>query len=295
MASAVNFSGIVRRCFKFQSSCSLVRNTSFQQQLYHRNNLLRLTTTIRNRFVHSDAVEQNTTQDPSPLEHDDYFDIKTLPTVEDLYKARVHFGHAQGNRHEHMKPYLFGCRMGIDIIDLDQTLVHMQLALNFLAHMAYRRAVILFILQSSQHGHQVEKAARDCGEYSHTREWSSGLFTNAKFGEASSNRYPDVCVFLSTMSGSYQEHPAVAECAKVGIATVGVVDSNVNPSIVTYPIPGNDDSTASITHYLDLFSRAITAGKVRREIHDLMGEQKKLQESSQENSQENRTEDSSMK
>ncbi len=71
-----------------------------------------------------------------------------------------------------------------------------------------------------------------------------------QFGAYSTNRYPDVCVFLSTMSGSHQEHPAVAECAKVGIATVGVADSNVNPTMLTYPIPGNDDSTASINYYL---------------------------------------------
>ena len=53
------------------------------------------------------------------------------------------------------------------------------------------------------------------------------------------------------MSGSHEQHPALAECAKVGVATVGIVDTNVNPSLVTYPVPGNDDSAASITHYLE--------------------------------------------
>ena len=78
-----------------------------------------------------------------------------------------------------MKPYLFGCRLGVDIIDLDQTLAHLQRALNFLAHVAYRKGIILFIMKSPMHGHLVEKTAKQCGEFAHTRRWKTGLFTNA--------------------------------------------------------------------------------------------------------------------
>jgi len=214
--------------------------------------------------------QQDDVTDLPPLQQKDYFDVEQLANVPDLFKARVHFGHYKGSRNEHMKPYLFGCRVGVDIIDLNHTKTHLARALNFVAHMAYRRAVILFVHQSSQHGHQVELAAASCGEYSHTRKWAAGLFANNKLGDPETSPYPDVCIFLSTMSGSHEQHPALAECAKVGVATVGIVDTNVNPSLVTYPVPGNDDSSASITHYLDVFTKAVNVGKLRREIDEMI-------------------------
>lgn len=77
-----------------------------------------------------------------------------------------------------MKPYLFGCRLGVDIIDLDQTLPHFHCALNFMAHMAYRGGLFLFLTKSQQFAPMVEKLAVDCGEYAHTRPWGEGTFTN---------------------------------------------------------------------------------------------------------------------
>jgi len=268
------------RTFGFIRGCIVHRPS-----LVNQPNLWRLSSTSTSLSSQPEVDDVKSTDDQqisstsvtNPLEHDDYFKVKNTTSIRELYKARVHFGHTKGNRNVYMKPYLYGCRMGIDIIDLNKTLTHMQLALNFLAHMAYRRAVILFILQSSQYGHHVEKAAIACGEYSHTRQWKIGLFTNKRFGEKT--RYPDVCVFLSTKTGSQQpQHPAIGECAKMGIATVGIVDTNVNPTIITYPIPGNDDTLESIEHYLHLFKGAITAGKMRREIDDMRMNQLKQQE-----------------
>jgi len=260
-------------------------------QLRHRRDFsttLKLNS-VQNPFANSDVIsefdrqqevvreaEEDVVTSQEILKHRDYFDVEKLANLEDLYKNRCHFGHYKGNRNEHMKPYLFGCRQGVDIIDLDKTKQHLFKALNFIAHMAYRRAVVLFVHQSSQFGHQVELSAKSCGEFSHTRMWSAGLFANNKLGDPDTTPYPDVCIFLSTMSGSHQEHPALHECAKVGIATVGVVDSNANPSLVTYPVPGNDDSLASVNHYLDVFTKAVKAGKLRRELDDVMDEEIEL-------------------
>ena len=77
-----------------------------------------------------------------------------------------------------MKPYLFGCRLDVDIIDLDQTLPHFHKALNFLAHIAYRGGIILFLTKSQQFAPIIEQLAIDCGEYAHTRPWMEGTFTN---------------------------------------------------------------------------------------------------------------------
>ena len=78
----------------------------------------------------------------------------------------------------HMKPYLYGCRLDVDIIDLDQTLSHIHRALNFLAHIAFRKGIILFLMKSQQYGHLVEQLALDSEEYAHTRPWLDGTFTN---------------------------------------------------------------------------------------------------------------------
>nr|CAB3263999.1 28S ribosomal protein S2, mitochondrial-like [Phallusia mammillata] len=187
-----------------------------------------------------------------PLKHEDFFGVKDLVTVEDLFKARVHYGHKLGSRNENMKEYLFGCRLDVDIFDLDKTIVHMHTALNFLAHMAFREAIILFITKNPIYAHKVETMAKECGQYAQTRFWHNGCFTNTEsvFNTFTWKlRLPDVCVFLSLDDRVNSQHEAINEAAKMGISTVGVVDSNVNPTLITYPIPGNDDSIPSAELY----------------------------------------------
>uniref|UniRef100_A0AAV2IUA3 Uncharacterized protein n=1 Tax=Knipowitschia caucasica TaxID=637954 RepID=A0AAV2IUA3_KNICA len=78
------------------------------------------------------------------LEKTDFFRVSELFSLKDLFDARVHLGHKKGCRHRLMEPYLYGSRLDQDIIDLDQTMEHLQQALNFTAHIAYRGGVILF-------------------------------------------------------------------------------------------------------------------------------------------------------
>lgn len=63
------------------------------------------------------------------------------------------------------------------------------------------------------------------------------------------------------------QHTAVRDSAKMGIATIGIVDSNCNPNLITYPVPGNDDTPTSIQLYCDLFKKAILRGKEKRKEH----------------------------
>ncbi len=73
-------------------------------------------------------------------------------------------------------------------------------------------------------------------------------------------------MLLHTRDGiKYREHQAVKDAAKAGIPTVAVVDSDCNPNIVTYPIPGNDDTPQAVQLYLTLFQEAIRLGKEKRE------------------------------
>ena len=79
-----------------------------------------------------------------------------------------------------MKPYLFGSRLGQDIIDLEHTAKLLRTALSFTAHVTFRKGCVLFVTASRQHGHMVELAAKACGQYAYARPWQGGLLTNAE-------------------------------------------------------------------------------------------------------------------
>lgn len=199
-----------------------------------------------------------------PLRHPDFFKVKNLFTLKDLFDARVHLGHKKGCRHQFMKPYIFGCRLDQDIIDLDQTMQHLQLALNFTAHVAYRKGIILFVSRNRQFCHLVESTARECGEYAHTRYWQGGLLTNAHIQFGPGIRLPDLLIFLSSLNNVFEPHVAIRDAAKMNIPTVGVVDTNCNPCLITYPIPGNDDSPTAMELYCKLFKMTIIHAKNKR-------------------------------
>lgn len=169
-----------------------------------------------------------------------------------------------------MEPYLYGCRLEQDIIDLEQTVEHLQLALNFTAHVAYRGGIILFISRRRQFGHLVECTAKECGEYAHTRYWQGGLLTNADTQYSPGVRLPDLIVFLSTLNNVFQQHIGIRDAAKMNIPTVGVVDTNCNPSLLTYPVPGNDDTPAAMELYCRLFKATINRAKDRRRQMELL-------------------------
>lgn len=181
-----------------------------------------------------------------------------------LLAARVHLGHKEGSRHETMKPFLFGTRLGVDIIDLEQTLPLLQDALNITAHIAYREGVIMFLTRHLQTLTQVENMALECGEYAHCREWKLGTFTNSTVQFGAITRLPDLCIFLSTHDTVFEPSTAILEAAKMNIPTIGIVDTSCDPTLISYPVPGNDDSPSAVELYCKLFKEAIMRGKAKR-------------------------------
>lgn len=169
-----------------------------------------------------------------------------------------------------MEPYLFGSRLDVDVIDLEQTVEHLQLALNFTAQVAFRGGVIMFVSRRRQFGHLVERTARDCGEYAHTRYWQGGLLTNATIQYGAGVRLPDLVVFLSTLNNVFQPHTAIRDVAKMNIPTVGIVDTNCNPSLITYPVPANDDTPAAMELFCRLFKVTINRAKDKRRQLELL-------------------------
>ncbi|XP_014673169.1 PREDICTED: 28S ribosomal protein S2, mitochondrial-like [Priapulus caudatus] len=198
------------------------------------------------------------------LEHHDFFGVGDTFTTHDLFDARVHLGHALGSLDARMRQFVFGQRLGQLIIDLEQTAPLLRDALNFTAHIAYRRGIVLFVSRQPQTAAIVEKAAQECGEYAHCRYWQGGVLTNANEQFGAVTRLPDVVVFLCTLNSVFESHIAVRDAAKMLIPTVGVVDTNCDPNLVTYPVPGNDDTPAAVRLYCRLFKEAVLRGKAKR-------------------------------
>lgn len=163
-----------------------------------------------------------------------------------------------------MKCFIYGSRLGHLIFDLNQTAELLREALNFAAHMAYLDAIILFISRNPQTSLLVEKTAIECGEFAHTREFSDATFPNSVTAFRGVTRLPELCIFLNTLNPVLDQHIAVAHAAKMGIPTIGVVDTNCNPNLITYPVPGNDDTPSAIELYCKLFKQAILLGKEAR-------------------------------
>ncbi|KAL5106115.1 28S ribosomal protein S2 mitochondrial [Taenia crassiceps] len=198
-----------------------------------------------------------------PLLSPDYFGLRDMVSVEQLFNARAYLGHRSILRNPYMTPYLFGTRQGIDIFDLDQTAELLFDALNFAAHIAYRNGIILFMIQHKQMMHLVEKTAKMVGEYSYCRPWGGGVFTDSANFFGATTRLPDLIIMLNTINPVGFDHVAVRDAAKMLIPTVGIVDSNCDPRLVTYPVPGNDDSPITIRYWCSLFAETIARAKRR--------------------------------
>lgn len=195
----------------------------------------------------------------------DIFKLKNLFTIEDLIKARVHLGHKESMLNGHMRPFVYGKRLGVTVIDLDQTASLMKKALNFSAEIAYRNGIILFINKSRQTSRMVERLALECKEFAHCRKWRNQVLSNPSNIFGAITRSPDLVIFFNTFNNFEEEHKAVDIAAKMLIPSIGICDTNSDPRLITYPIPGNDDTPDAIELYCKLFKTAIMNGKTLRE------------------------------
>merc|ERR1719319_839117 len=201
----------------------------------------------------------------SSLEARDFFGVQKLFTTKTLFDARMHLGHTVRSLNPQMNKYLFGSRFDMCVLDLDQTAVHLRQALNFTAHIAYRGGIVLFVCRQPPLVHMVDRAAQDCGEFSCSMAWQTEIFTAPTMIFGQEVRLPDLVVMVHTKDKvQYRDHPAIIDAAKVGIPTLGLVDTDCNPSLITFPVPGNDDSQDSVQLFLNLVKQAVLLGKERR-------------------------------
>jgi len=224
----------------------------------------------------------------------------TMPivTLRQLFEAGVHFGHNTRRWNPKMQSFLFGVRNNVHIIDLEQTVPLMQRALQALRDTAASGGRVLFVGTKRQAQERIAEAATRCGQYYVNHRWLGGMLTNWKTISQSIKRLrelneklentgkkltkketlemsrsrdklekalggikdmgglPDIIFVVDTL----KEDIAIAEAVKLGIPVVAIVDSNSDPTNITFPIPGNDDASRAVDLYCDLASQAVLDG-----------------------------------
>ncbi|HPB29789.1 MAG TPA: 30S ribosomal protein S2, partial [Acidobacteriota bacterium] len=224
-------------------------------------------------------------------------------TMKALLEAGVHFGHQTRRWNPKMKPYIFGDRNGIHIIDLQKTLQLFKEATDFVADSARQGKRILFVGTKRQAQDAVKEEAERCGMYYINNRWLGGLLTNwatvsrslekyktleekkeANYaGEISKKavarlerirskleknlagiRHLDQIPELVIIVDPSKEQIAVLESKKKGVPVVALVDTNCNPEPIDYVIPGNDDALRSVRLIVSKLSDAVIEGVTMR-------------------------------
>ncbi|KAH9854023.1 ribosomal protein S2, flavodoxin-like domain-containing protein [Lenzites betulinus] len=180
-------------------------------------------------------------------------------TLSALLASGAHFGHSQKRMNPNFVPFAYGTRANITIIDLDHTLPLLRRAAQVVRGVAARGGSVVFVGTRADLRPAVRLAAERMGKqgYHVGERWLPGTLTNKvhMFGpEVARDEQvvPDLVVFLNPIPNIH----AIRECALEHVPTIGVVDSNVDPRIVMYPIPANDESTRTAELIAGLLSVA---------------------------------------
>lgn len=219
-------------------------------------------------------------------------------TMRQLLEAGVHFGHHTRRWNPQMRPFIFGVRNGIHILDLQQTVPMLDTALKSIRDIVANGGRVLFVGTKRQAQEKIAESAKRCGQYYVNHRWLGGMMTNWKTISFSINRLREVDGLLSQPNSGLtkkerlmmarekeklelslggikdmggqpdalfiidvnKEHIAVQEANKLGIPVFGILDSNSSPLGVDYPVPGNDDALRAIELYCDLVADAILDG-----------------------------------
>ena len=179
-----------------------------------------------------------------------------------------------------MNKYIFGSRYGMDIIDLDQSHPRFLAAMNVLAHSIFRKGRICIVCDNPKYFHKVDRLSRKCNFYSMAeyeglskesqKRWTQSYLTGEKM--------PDVWVFLG-VNGPDGIHTSelVNLCNMTFGLSIGIVDTDVNPTCCTYRVPGNDDSDSAIDFYLKVIEEIWERASRVREEYDFEQRKKAME------------------
>ena len=221
--------------------------------------------------------------------------------LKELLDAGVHFGHQTKRWNPKMKPFIFDARNGIHIIDLSKTLSQLDAACNFLSSTIAKGGKLLFVGTKKQAQDAIREEAERCGAFYVNTRWLGGMLTNFHTIKQSIDRLKkleemleDAQVvqaltkkeiggmrherekLLSSLGGikglrklpdalfvidPKKEEIAVKEANKLGIPVVAVVDTNCDPDLIDYKIPGNDDAIRAIRLFCAAIAEAVIEGR----------------------------------
>ena len=223
-------------------------------------------------------------------------------TMKQLLEAGVHFGHQTKRWNPKMKPYIFGARNGIYIIDLQKTVQMARAAFKFVADVTARGGSVLFVGTKKQAQDTIREESVRAGQFNVTSRWLGGTLTNFKTikqgidrlkalekmaEDGTFERLPKKEVAnlerermkleknlggvkeMSRLPGCVfvidpkKEHIAVHEASRLGIPVIGVVDTNCDPDGIDFVIPGNDDAIRSIKLFTSKVADACIEGRAR--------------------------------
>ncbi len=221
-------------------------------------------------------------------------------SMRDMLQAGVHFGHQTRFWNPKMKPFIFGARNGVHIINLEKTVPMFDDALNFISSVAAKKGKILFVGTKRAASEAVKEAAGNCDQFYVNHRWLGGMLTNWKTVRQSIKRLKDL--ELQAQDGTFEkltkkealmrtremdklekslggikdmgglpdvlfvvdaehEHIAIKEANNLGIPVVSIVDTNSNPDGVDYIIPGNDDAIRAVTLYLSAAAGVVNSSR----------------------------------
>ncbi len=223
--------------------------------------------------------------------------------IKALLEAGVHFGHKTSRWHPKMAPYIHSKRQDSHIIDLTKTVEALEKALPVITKTAASGKQILFVGTKKQAKEIVKAAAEKSGQAYVTERWIGGMLTNVatvtaqikklkdlekrmasgdlekRYNKLEVQRFQEEIDLLNTKYGGIKDlngrpglvividtltdKNAIAEAKNLGIPVVGIVDTNADPSVVDYAIPGNDDAIKGTELLLDYFVAAVAEGKTK--------------------------------
>ncbi len=225
-------------------------------------------------------------------------------SMQQLLEAGAHFGHQTHRWNPRMKPYIFGARNGIHILDLSQSVPLFARALDFVAQTAAHGGKVLFVGTKRQAQGPIADAARASNQHFVNHRWLGGMLTNWK---TISNSIKKLKTLEEQLSGdgtgftkketlqmtrerdklemslggirdmggipdvmfvvdANKEELAIKEANVLGIPVIAILDSNVDPSGIAFPIPANDDAARAIRLYCEAIAAAATQGNVKQKV-----------------------------
>ena len=220
-------------------------------------------------------------------------------TMRQMLEAGVHFGHSTRRWNPRMKPFIFGERNKIHILDLQQTVTMLYAALKAMSEVTSRGGRVLFVGTKRAAADKIAETARNCGQYYVNHRWLGGMMTNWATVSQSIRRLRELEARMEgeevgqltkkevlqltrerdklemTLGGikemgglpdmlfvidTNKEAIAVEEANRLNIPVIAIVDSNATPDGVDYVIPGNDDAMRAISFYCELAQAAVLDG-----------------------------------